>query len=486
MKPMKLSTLRKTLLLLSGFSAALVLYSEFIAKHKWTQRGKLSSDIFVPYVSSRLLKGVKETIVTYRSPEQSNITKNLPDSISIKETHTHPKSKKYYTQVEDLEIFIYSAIAGNSTINSTWDNVVLMGWEHTHYTFIKFTCCLWYQKHGLMSVSGIRKHHWVQLKKANLVAKQFVCSNPGRKWNDILLGITVTPITHSCSNDTNIYVEPIFAYRHREAKLAICNKIVYGSVLPESILEWFEVQRLLGVDKVLTYANSDLNEEARQVLRYYEEIGMAEVLPFLIPMKDKYRRMVGQKSMQAWNDEQVPVFDCLERLRGYKYMGILDLDEFILPVNEPSIPKLLARLFSKDPWAAGFSFNVHIFVTSWGMTNASAEFIVTQYTNRTKPMMDRVKNIFMPSRISPGGVSTHQYVADRSRNYKASKCPSSLGAISHYRTCRREWQKGERNKCDTFVRYRDTRMVNVLEPIKDRVLQLRKKLGITNPFGKVS
>ncbi|KAL3836351.1 hypothetical protein ACJMK2_021784 [Sinanodonta woodiana] len=488
MKLIKLSTLRKMLLLITGFSAALVLYSGSIAEPKWSLQSDLSSGIFIPYVARNVMKSVTETNVSHRRPEHSIILNKISDLISLNDTDTHAKSKNdiYYTQVKDLEIFIYSAITRNTTINSTWDNVVLTGWEHSRYTNIKFTCCLWYQKVGFMSVKGTRKHRWSKLDKANLLAKQFVCSNPGMKWNDILLGITVTSVTHTCSNDTHLYVVPIFAYHQSNSKLAICNKIAYGSVSPESILEWFEVQRLLGVDKVLTYANIDLNEKARQVLRYYEEMGIAEVLPFHIPMKDKYRRLVGQKSMQAWNDEQVPVFDCLERLNGYKYMGILDVDEFILPANDTTIPRLLARLFSKVPRAAGFRFNVHIFITSWGMTNASAEFIVTQYTNRTKPMKDRVKHIFMPSRIKPGGLYTHQFIADRSRNYIESICPSHMGAINHYRSCRSEWQKGERNLCNTFVRYPDKRMVNIMEPIKDHVLQLRNKLGITNPFGKVS
>ena len=35
--------------------------------------------------------------------------------------------------------------------------------------------------------------------------------------------------------------------------------------------------------------------------------------------------------MQYWNDEQVLLFDCQERLRIYDYVAIMDTDEFLIP-----------------------------------------------------------------------------------------------------------------------------------------------------------
>jgi len=47
----------------------------------------------------------------------------------------------------------------------------------------------------------------------------------------------------------------------------------------------------------------------------------------------------------AWVDEQVTVFDCIQRFRGYKYIGILDVDEFLVP-KSPDIkdyPTMMVR-----------------------------------------------------------------------------------------------------------------------------------------------
>ena len=44
-----------------------------------------------------------------------------------------------------------------------------------------------------------------------------------------------------------------------------------------------------------------------------------------------YPRRLGQKYTLSWHDEQVVVFDCMERLQGYHYIAVLDLDEFLIP-----------------------------------------------------------------------------------------------------------------------------------------------------------
>ena len=41
------------------------------------------------------------------------------------------------------------------------------------------------------------------------------------------------------------------------------------------------------------------------------------------------KRYVGEKAAQPFMDEQVVVYDCIERLKGYNFVGIVDFDEFV-------------------------------------------------------------------------------------------------------------------------------------------------------------
>ena len=58
-----------------------------------------------------------------------------------------------------------------------------------------------------------------------------------------------------------------------------------------------------------------------------------------------FDRDVGDKNAQAWQDEQVTVFDCQERLRGYSFVSVVDLDEFLLPLRDENLKEMMVRRF---------------------------------------------------------------------------------------------------------------------------------------------
>jgi len=47
-------------------------------------------------------------------------------------------------------------------------------------------------------------------------------------------------------------------------------------------------------------------------------------------LSDRIKRYQGQHTVQAWNDQQVVVYDCMSRLWKYRYVGVFDKDEFIV------------------------------------------------------------------------------------------------------------------------------------------------------------
>ena len=50
---------------------------------------------------------------------------------------------------------------------------------------------------------------------------------------------------------------------------------------------------------------------------------------------DDFKRYVGQKEAQPFIDEQVVLYDAMERLRAYTYVAVIDVDEIIYARTSP-------------------------------------------------------------------------------------------------------------------------------------------------------
>lgn len=93
--------------------------------------------------------------------------------------------------------------------------------------------------------------------------------------------------------------------------------------------EWIEWHRSQGVEKFYIYDNES-TDETHDVLKPYIESGIVE-----------YNYFPGRKRQLAAYD------DCFERHRlDARWIAVIDLDEFIVPVKDKSIPDFLKRFES--------------------------------------------------------------------------------------------------------------------------------------------
>lgn len=91
--------------------------------------------------------------------------------------------------------------------------------------------------------------------------------------------------------------------------------------------EWIEWHRKQGVEKFYIYDNES-TDETKEVLAPYIETGLVE-----------YRYWPGRKQQLAAYD------DCFERHRlDTRWLAVIDLDEFIVPVRDKDIPAFLRRM----------------------------------------------------------------------------------------------------------------------------------------------
>ncbi|XP_052810275.1 uncharacterized protein LOC128238408 [Mya arenaria] len=378
-------------------------------------------------------------------------------------------------------IHILSAVAQNSSANSFYDNIVLSGWQTPTDDFhSELKCCLFYAnplKAFVANLTQIRNS--TNLRHSEIEAKQYVCPNVYSNRNISPIAISLTT-GERCPEDLTKYATVDFPHKAQNGSLGVCAKLVFGNISAGSLVEWFEYQRLMKVDKVIAYTYK-LNEEAMKVLKYYSSTGLVEFLPFSLPHREKYHRDVGVKNLNSWNDEEVAVFDCQNRLSGYTYTGLYDFDEFIYPKNVKNLKDLLLSLGKLYPNSAGYTFKTEVYATTWGERQNNTienDLTIGRYNQRGDPMWDRVKSIVITDRLMPGRMSTHGYWSKKP--YKKSIVNESYAVLKHYRTCRMEWMNNNGTLCYKLIeRHEDNTLVQVADLIRVNVMNVMDVIKAT-------
>ncbi|XP_063628669.1 uncharacterized protein LOC134800134 [Cydia splendana] len=114
------------------------------------------------------------------------------------------------------------------------------------------------------------------------------------------------------------------------------------------LVEWIELVRLLGADKVFFY-ELQVHPNISKVLAYYRARGIVESTPITLPggqpnlpgLQHVYmkKRLFNKRQM-----ELVPYNDCLYRhMYQYRWITLLDVDEVIVPMEDPDWSSLLKR-----------------------------------------------------------------------------------------------------------------------------------------------
>ncbi len=137
---------------------------------------------------------------------------------------------------------------------------------------------------------------------------------------------------------------PVETYLRPETRqnLVVCVAPMHGSIDPYRLVEWFEMVKLLGVDKVVAY-NESLDERSSRIMRHYRDQGYLDVWQ----MDIDYMKAEG-RALSRWRGP-VSMSDCLYRSM-YRYDRLLgmDFDELIIPRETRTLPQLIAKLEQQE------------------------------------------------------------------------------------------------------------------------------------------
>ena len=141
------------------------------------------------------------------------------------------------------------------------------------------------------------------------------------------------------------------------------------------IKEWIEYHKMVGVDRFYIYDNES-TDNLEGILSDYIKSG--EVVYKYYPGKIK----------------QLPAYQ--EAIKDYKdqtkYMGFIDIDEFVIPVNSDNLFKEVDEIISKDPKNAGVGINWRIYGSS-GLEEKPEGLVTENYKLRAPDDFDRNKHI---------------------------------------------------------------------------------------------
>ncbi|XP_053630980.2 uncharacterized protein [Cherax quadricarinatus] len=131
--------------------------------------------------------------------------------------------------------------------------------------------------------------------------------------------------------------------------LALCHKFIFNPTKDFSmrLVEWVEAARAWGVDEVTVYDGGGTHPNVSLVLRHYQKEGFLDVRPWTNPgthpsIPHLNTALYNTQRYDLFTIENVPYTDCLLRhIDTHRYVGVWDIDEFVLPTTHTSLPEML-------------------------------------------------------------------------------------------------------------------------------------------------
>ena len=183
--------------------------------------------------------------------------------------------------VSTLPDIVFLSLCHRS-LSQEWNEIVLNGWEGRKHFDKKLNCCFHYQSGETSQVVLANKNPWLQCKRVLYTATQFTCQNPGKRNGSYPDGVYLTTSNSSCNSRSRHPITIHYPQKQANASIALCTKIAYGSISSRLLTEWYEIQKQLGVNKVVTFLYN-LTDSGLVVLKHYQEQGFVDLLSYQFP-----------------------------------------------------------------------------------------------------------------------------------------------------------------------------------------------------------
>nr|XP_045601095.1 uncharacterized protein LOC123759891 [Procambarus clarkii] len=321
-------------------------------------------------------------------------------------------------------------------------------------------CKYWYSNSSTLIVNGaikIIRENWNLKFSACFIACPLIIYKNGKQ--PIPPPESVSIMADPGGNATNKLRVMNLDVNKEEVKnsFAVCIKPLhfdYNNV--NQMIEFLELNKILGVEHFTLY-NHTIGKDVDCILRQYVEQGLVNILPWKLDIKSQ-KEIRTEGLFAALND-------CLYRyMYQYRYILMIDLDEYVVPHANTSLPQLLRYLHTKaDARKIGaISFQNSFFYLQWPDDPSSASLppLVTLRKTRRRqrfhPHKQRSKYIAVTPYVVEAG---NHFVWEFLPGKGTLNVPNEVAFLHHYRVCEFGGDDCVRNPriTDTAMyRYKDT------------------------------
>ncbi|KAJ3625269.1 hypothetical protein MTP99_018827 [Tenebrio molitor] len=221
-------------------------------------------------------------------------------------------------------------------------------------------------------------------------------------------------------------------------RFAVCIKPLhfdYNRAL--QILEFIELNRIMGVEH-FTFYNHTIGPQVGCILQDYVDRGLVTLLPWQL-------NMLSQKEIRT-EGLFAALNDCLYRsMNLYSHVLLIDLDEYIIPRNNETLPQLIEYLNNRlnTRTTGSYSFQNAFFYLQWGDDDSvydsndpvAAGLVTLKKTRRRSklhPHKQRSKYICRPELVVEAG---NHFVWEFIPGHGTLNVPPDAAILHHYRIC---------------------------------------------------
>ena len=233
------------------------------------------------------------------------------------------------------------------------------------------------------------------------------------------------------ANVSLIEIAPLAA----KYEFGVCIPPLFGDIEKGKLVEFIELNQLLGAQHFIFYNFHISKKESREILEYYQSRGILTVIPWNLPTQVKDTSIWYHGQLIAHND-------CMYRAMSlYRVMVLQDIDEYIVPHTQHKTWSTALSGFFREG-VVGLSFHSAFFDPK--VSDPRELLTMTQLTRTRMFSRVRTKVMILPAKIFEVGI--HHVSKPLKENMTIKMVDTKVAYLHHYRKCVKNFGM----KCDQF------------------------------------